>query len=230
VIASLHDPQTGRVTIPGFYDDVVEPSAEERQAFAALPFDEAAYRREAGRIAETTGEAGWTVLERMWVRPTLELNGIWGGYQGPGSKTIIPARAHAKISCRLVPDQDPRRIASLVARAIGDRMPRGVRVAVDVPEHGGRPVLTPIDHPAVAAARRAMEHGFGGQPAIIRSGGSIPPVATFASELGLPAVMVGVGLPDDQIHAPNERFNLDQYAGGVRTIARLWDELATALR
>jgi acetylornithine deacetylase/succinyl-diaminopimelate desuccinylase-like protein len=230
MLAALHDPATGRVEVPEFYDDVREPSPEERAAFAALPFDEAVYRRDAGDVPATTGEAGWSVLERMWVRPTLEVNGIWGGYQGPGSKTIIPARASAKISCRLVPDQDPDRIAELVADRLQSLAPAGVHVDVKLPEHGGRPVLTPIDHPAVVAARRAMRHGFGAEPAIIRSGGSIPPVATFASELGLPAVMVGVGLPDDQIHAPNERFNLDQYAGGVRTIARLWDELATALR
>ena len=230
IIASLHDPVTGRVTVPGFYDDVVEPSAAERAAFAALPFDEKTFRREAGGVAATAGEEGWSVLERMWVRPTLELNGIWGGYQGPGSKTIIPARAHAKISCRLVPNQEPAGIAELVAARLRALAPGGVQVAVEVPEHGGRPVLTPTDHPAVAAARRAMRHGFGADPAIIRSGGSIPPVATFATELGLPAVMVGVGLPDDQIHAPNERFNLGQFAGGVRTMARLWDELAVALR
>ena len=230
MLDALHDPATGRVDVPGFYDDVVEPSAEERAAFAALPFDEATFRAEAGGVPATAGEQGWTVLERTWVRPTLEFNGIWGGYQGPGSKTIVPARAGAKISCRLVPNQDPQRIARLVAEHLRDLAPIGVTVDVVEPEHGGRPVLTPIDHPAVAAARRAMRHGFGADPAIIRSGGSIPPVATFATELGLPAVMVGVGLPDDQIHAPNERFNLDQYAGGVRTIARLWDELATALR
>ena len=230
MIAALHDPVSGRVDVPGFYDAVVEPSAEERAAFAALPFDEATFRSDAGGVSATPGEQGWSVLERTWVRPTLEVNGIWGGYQGPGSKTIIPARAGAKISCRLVPDQEPGDVAELVAARLRALAPAGVDVRVEVPEHGGRPVLTPIDHPAVAAARRAMRHGFGSDPAIIRSGGSIPPVATFATVLGLPAVMVGVGLPDDQIHAPNERFNLEQYAGGVRTIARLWDELAAALR
>jgi acetylornithine deacetylase/succinyl-diaminopimelate desuccinylase-like protein len=230
MLAALHDPATLRVDVPGFYDDVREPSDEERGAFAALPFDQAAHLSAAGDSPAAVGEEGWSSLERMWVRPTLEVNGIWGGYQGPGSKTIIPAVAHAKISCRLVPDQEPDQIARLVAARLRGLAPPGVRVDIEMPEHGGRPVVTPIDHPAVEAARRAMRHGFGADPVIIRSGGSIPPVATFKSELGLPAVMVGVGLPDDQIHAPNERFNLAQYAGGVRTIARLWDEVAVGLR
>ena len=229
ILARLHD-DDGRVDVPHFYDDVVDPSAEERAAFAALPFDEAVFRSQAGSVPATAGERGWTVLERMWVRPTLEVNGIWGGYSGPGSKTIVPAFAAAKISCRLVADQDPMRVIRLVGDRLQELAPAGVAVTVRLPDHGGRPVLTPLDHPAVQAGRRAMRHGFGKEPAIIRSGGSIPPVATFARELGLPAVMVGVGLPDDQIHAPNERFNLGQYAGGVRTIAALWDELAVSLR
>ena len=229
MLASLHDPTTHRVTVPGFYDRVREPSSEERAQLAALPFDEAALLRDAGGAPATVGEEGWSVLERMWMRPTLEVNGIWGGYQGPGSKTIIPARAGAKISCRLVPDQDPAEITELVAQALRRAAPPTVRVKVTT-EAGGHPVLTPIDHPAVQAARRAMRHGFGADPAIIRTGGTIPPVATFQTVLGMPSVLVGVGLPDDQIHAPNEHFDLDQYAAGVRTIARLWDELPGALR
>jgi len=229
MLASLVDPVTRRVTIPGFYDRVREASAEERAQIAALPFDEAALLREAGGAPATVGEEGWSPLERMWLRPTLEVNGIWGGYSGPGSKTIIPARAGAKVSCRLVPDQDPEEIAALVADALRAAAPPTVRVHVEA-HGGGRPVLTPIDHPAVQAARRAMRHGFGAEPAIIRTGGSIPPVATFQTVLGLPALLVGVGLPDDQIHAPNERFDLDQYAAGVRVIARLCDELPGALR
>jgi len=229
MLASLHDPVTHRVTVPGFYAGVREATAEERAQIAALPYDEAALLREAGGAPATVGEEGWTPLERMWLRPTLEVNGIWGGYSGPGSKTIIPAHAGAKISCRLVPDQDPEEIAALVAEALRKAAPPAVRVEVHV-EKGGRPVVTPIDHPAVQAARRAMRHGFGADPAIIRTGGTIPPVATFQSVLGLPSVLVGVGLPDDQIHAPNERFDLDQYAAGVRVVAALWDELPGALR
>ncbi|HEV7677534.1 MAG TPA: dipeptidase [Candidatus Dormibacteraeota bacterium] len=229
MLASLHDPVTRRVTVPGFYDRVREASAEERAQIAALPYDEAALLREAGGAPATVGEEGWSPLERMWLRPTLEINGIWGGYSGPGSKTIIPAHAGAKVSCRLVPDQDPDDIAALLADALRAGAPPWVRVTVEA-HPGGHPVLTPIDHPAVQAARRAMRHGFGADPAIIRSGGTIPPVATFQTVLGLPSVLVGVGLPDDQIHAPNERFDLDQYAAGVRVIARLWEEMPGALR
>jgi acetylornithine deacetylase/succinyl-diaminopimelate desuccinylase-like protein len=228
ILGELHD-EHGRVAIPGFYDDVIEPSPEERAAFAQLPFDEAVFLHEAGDAPATAGEEGWTVLERMWVRPTLEVNGIHGGYGGPGSKTIVPARATAKISCRLVVNQHPDHIGRLVEEHLQRLAPAGVRVHVHREAGGGMPVLTPLDHPAVQAARRAMLHGFGADPAMIRSGGSIPAVATFQQKLGLPAVMVGVGLPDDQIHAPNERFNLNQYFRGVRTIARLWEEMAAAL-
>jgi acetylornithine deacetylase/succinyl-diaminopimelate desuccinylase-like protein len=229
MLALLHDPVTRRVTVPGFYDRVREPSAEERAQIAALPYDEAALLHEAGGAPAAVGEEGWSPLERMWLRPTLEVNGFWGGYSGPGSKTIIPARAGAKVSCRLVPDQDPDEIAALLADALRAAAPPTVRVRVEA-HPGGHPVVTPIDHPAVQAARRAMRHGFGAEPAVIRTGGTIPPVATFQSVLGLPSVLVGVGLPDDQIHAPNERFDLEQYAAGVRVIARLWDELPGALR
>jgi acetylornithine deacetylase/succinyl-diaminopimelate desuccinylase-like protein len=226
MLAALHDPATGRVDVPGFYDDVVEPTATEREMFRQLPFDEAALRRDAGGVPELVGEQGWSPLERMWVRPTLEVNGIWGGYSGPGSKTIIPAHAGAKVTCRLVPNQDPQRILDAVVSRLRSLAPPGVRVEIRPEDHLGHPVLTPLDHPAVGAARRAMAHGFGRDPVVIRSGGSIPPVATFQRRLGLPAIMVGVGLPDDQIHAPNESFDLEQYAGGVRTVARLWQELA----
>src|SRR5579864_3468285 len=229
MLAALHDPATGRVTVPGFYDSVREPSAEDRAQIASLPFDESRLLTEAGGAPATVGEQGWSPLERMWLRPTLEINGIWGGYSGPGSKTIIPARAGAKISCRLVPDQHPEEIAELVATALREAAPPTVRVRVEA-HGGGHPVLTPSDHPAVQAARRAMRHGFGADPAIIRTGGTIPPVETFRSVLGVPSVLVGVGLPDDQIHAPNERFDPDHYAAGVRVIARLWDELPGALR
>jgi acetylornithine deacetylase/succinyl-diaminopimelate desuccinylase-like protein len=229
MLAGLKDPVTGRVTVPGFYDAVREPSAEERAELASLPFDEGAFLGEAGGAPATVGEEGWSTLERLWVRPTLELNGIWGGYSGPGSKTIVPARAGAKISCRLVPDQEPGRVAELVAGALRAAAPPQVRVRV-VAGTGGRPVVTPRDHPALDAARAAMRHGFGEDPALIRIGGSIPPVATFQEVLGIPGLLIGVGLPDDQIHAPNERFDLDQYARGVRVIARLWDELPRALR
>ena len=228
MLASLKDPRTGRVTVPAFYDRVREPTAGERAQFAALPFVESTFLEEAGGAPATVGEEGWSTLERLWVRPTLEINGVWGGYSGPGWKTIVPARAGAKITCRLVPDQEPAEIAELVAAAVRAAAPPEVRVRVTF-EAGGRPVVTPADHPAIQAARAAMRHGFGGDPALIRIGGSIPPVATFQDVLGIPGVLIGVGLPDDQIHAPNERFDLDQYARGVRVVARLWEELPAAL-
>jgi acetylornithine deacetylase/succinyl-diaminopimelate desuccinylase-like protein len=229
ILASLHDPATRRVTVPGFYDDVIEPSAAERELFARVPYDVDEFRAEAGGVPATVGEAGWSDPERLWARPTLEFNGIWGGYSGPGSKTIIPASASAKITCRLVPNQDPERIANLVRDAVLAAAPIGVTVTAE-PKAGGRPVVTSIDHPAVLAASRAMEDVFGVAPAMTRDGGSIPPVESFARLMGLPAVLVGLGLPDDQIHAPNEKFTLDMYFKGIRVLARLWDELAVALQ
>jgi acetylornithine deacetylase/succinyl-diaminopimelate desuccinylase-like protein len=228
MLASLKDPATGRVTVPGFYDDVVPPTAEERAGYASLPFSEDDFRAAAGGITETVGEEGWTILERRWVRPTLEINGIWGGYQGEGSKTIIPAQAGAKISCRLVPAQKPEVVSELVASALRAAAPPGVTVEVVV-KHGGNPVVTPADHPAVRAASRAMAAVFGKDPVVIREGGSIPPVELFQRVLGIQSVLVGVGLPDDQIHAPNEKFDLDHYAMGVRVLAHLWDEIAEEL-
>jgi acetylornithine deacetylase/succinyl-diaminopimelate desuccinylase-like protein len=229
ILASLHDPVTRRVTVPGFYDDVREPSAEERALFASVPYDVDEFRAEAGDVPATVGEAGWSDRERLWARPTLEFNGIWGGYSGPGGKTIIPASAGAKITCRLVPNQDPDRIANLVRDAVLAAAPIGVTVIAEA-KPGGRPVVTSIDHPAVVAASRAMAGVFGTTPALTREGGSIPPVESFARLMGLPAVLVGLGLPDDQIHAPNEKFTLDMYFKGIRVVGRLWSELAEAVR
>jgi acetylornithine deacetylase/succinyl-diaminopimelate desuccinylase-like protein len=229
MLASLKDPATARVTVPGFYDDVVEPTAAEREAYHSLPFDDDAFRATAGNIPATVTERGWSVLEARWVRPTLEINGIWGGYQGPGGKTIVPAHAGAKITCRLVPDQKPGVIADLVAAALLAATPAGVTTEVTA-RGGGSPVITPADHPAVRAASRAMGAVFGIAPVIIREGGSIPPVEVFQRVLGMQSVLVGVGLPDDQIHAPNEKFDLDHYAMGIRILARLWDEVAEEMR
>ena len=224
MLASLKDPATGRVLVPGFYDDVVEPTQVERDGYRSLPYDDERFRAMAGGITATVGEQGWTVLEQRWVRPTLEINGIWGGYQGPGGKTIIPAHAGAKITCRLVPAQQPTVIAEAVAQELRRLAPPGVTVEVTA-KGGGNPVVTPADHPAVRAASRAMGAVFGKDPVIIREGGSIPPVEVFQRVLGIQTVLVGVGLPDDQIHAPNEKFDLDHYAMGVRVLARLWDEI-----
>ena len=229
ILAGLHDPDTGRVTVPGFYDDVRELTPEERESLARVPFDEDEFRRQAENVPATVGERGWSVLERIGARPTLEFNGIWGGYSGPGSKTIIPATAGAKITCRLVPDQKPDDIARRVADAVLAAAPPGVTVHAE-PKPGGRPVVTPIDDPAVQAAARAVRRVFGKDPLFLREGGSIPPVETFARLMRMPAVLAGFGLPDDRIHAPNEKFSLDMYAGGIRTIAHMWDEIAAALR
>ena len=228
ILASLHDPISRRVTVPGFYNDVLEPSAEECSLFASVPYDVDEFRAEAGDVPATVGEAGWSDRERLWARPTLEYNGIWGGYTGPGQKTIIPASAGAKITCRLVPDQDPERIANLVRDAVLAAAPVGVTVTAEA-RAGGRPVVTSIDHPAVQAASRAMAAVFGVTPALTREGGSIPAVESFARVMGLQAVLVGLGLPDDQIHAPNEKFTLDMYFKGIRVLGRLWDELAVSL-
>jgi acetylornithine deacetylase/succinyl-diaminopimelate desuccinylase-like protein len=228
ILASLRDGRSGRVTVPGFYDDVDELSAAERAELAAVPFDEAAFRELAGGVPAVFGEAGYSTVERMSVRPTLEINGMWGGYQGPGQKTIIPARAGAKVTCRLVPRQRPEHIAAAVEAAILGAAPPGVRVRV-VRGSGSTPVVTPTDHPGVRAAAAAMRDVFGAEPVFTRAGGSIPPVEMFARRLGIPTVLVGVGLPDDRIHAPNEKFDLGQFHAGIRVLSRLWDQLAAVL-
>jgi acetylornithine deacetylase/succinyl-diaminopimelate desuccinylase-like protein len=222
ILAGLHDAE-GRVAVPGFYDAVLPLSAEERAETARLPFDEAAYAAETG-VSSFPGEAGYSLLERRGARPTIDVNGLWGGFQGEGSKTIIPASAHAKISCRLVPDQDPARIFEQVRARILDLAPSGVAVTVTF-VGGGRPSLTPIDHPATRAAARALEAVFGRPPLYAREGGSIPVTASFERILGLKVVLLGFANPDSQAHAPNESMRLDNYEGGIRTVIRLWDEL-----
>jgi len=226
IIAGLKDAR-GRVAVAGFYDGVRELSRMERAEIAALPFD-AAQEAAALGVPELTGEAERTPLERMWMRPTLEINGMYGGYQGPGSKTIVPSFATAKISARLVPSQDPGAVKRAVQAHIESHLPRGVRVEI----HAGgdvRAVETSRDHPAVAAAARAMERGFGKPPVFIGTGGTIGPVSSFDRILHLPQVLIGVGLPDDAIHAPNEKFNLKQFFGGIETMTYLYTELARAL-
>jgi acetylornithine deacetylase/succinyl-diaminopimelate desuccinylase-like protein len=223
MLAQLKDDQ-GRVTTPGFYDAVRPLAADERAALAALPFDAARLAAELG-TATLVGEEDYTPLERLWARPTLDVHGLWGGFSGEGAKTVIPARAGAKLSCRLVPDQDPAAVAALLATHLEQLAPPGVRVTVQV-LHGGRPVVTPLEHPALQAAARAVERGFGTAPSFIREGGSIPFVATLVQELGLPCVLLGVGLPDEHTHAPNEFFHLANFYSGMRTVAYLWDELA----
>jgi acetylornithine deacetylase/succinyl-diaminopimelate desuccinylase-like protein len=229
MIAGLKD-ETGRITIPGFYDGVRELSELEHAEIATLPFDARGEAQSLGAPQEGGGESAYLPLERIWVRPTLELNGIWGGYQGPGSKTIIPSYAKAKITCRLVANQDPEHVRQIVRSYLVSHAPAGARVTVDAVGGAVRAVSTSRDHPAVVAAARAMQRGFGKPPVFIGAGGSIGPVASFDRILGLPQVLIGVGLPDDAIHAPNEKFDLNQFYLGIETIAYLYSELAVELR
>jgi acetylornithine deacetylase/succinyl-diaminopimelate desuccinylase-like protein len=223
IIARLKGPD-GRILIPGFYDDVLELTTADRERIAALPFDEAEYQRNLG-LPALHGEAGYGTLERRGTRPTLDVNGIWGGFQGEGSKTIIPAHAHAKVSCRLVPDQDPDRIFTAFQDYVLRIAPPGVRTEVQ-DLGGGWPSVTPIDHPATRAAARALEATFGREPVYIREGGSIPICASFERILDLPVVLLGFDPPDQRAHAPNEWMDLRNYETGIRTVARMWDEVA----
>ncbi len=223
IIAGLKD-ANGRILIPGFYDDVVELTPEERQHVAELPFDEAAYLEHLG-LPALHGETGYSTLERRGARPTLDVNGIWGGFQGEGSKTIIPAHAHAKVSCRLVTAQDPVRVFAAFRDHVLRIAPPGVRVEVhDL--GGGHPSLTPADHPATQAAARALEATFGKAPLYVREGGSIPVCASFEQILELPVVLLGFDPPDQRAHAPNEWMDLGNYETGIRTVVRFWDEVA----
>jgi len=223
IIAALKGPD-GRIRIPGFYDDVLGLTEGERAAVAALPFDENAYRTHLG-LPALVGEVGFSTLERRGARPTLDVNGIWGGFQGEGAKTIIPAHAHAKVSCRLVSNQDSQRILEQFRAYVVEIAPPGVVVTV-TDLGGGEPSLTPIDHPATQAAARALAATFGRDPVYIREGGSIPVCASFERILGLPVVLLGFDPPDQQAHAPNEWMDLTNYEVGIRTIVRMWDELA----
>ncbi|MEO6912475.1 MAG: dipeptidase [Candidatus Baltobacteraceae bacterium] len=225
IIAELKDAE-GRVNVPGFYDGVSDLTEEHLRELDGLPYDETKEAQSIG-VPELAGERGRLPLERMWFRPTLECNGIWGGYQGPGSKTIIPSWAKAKISTRLVGAQDPEKIKAAVAAFIRQIAPSGITVTIEA-DGDVRAVVTSRDHPAVAAAARAMEAGFGKPPVFIGTGGTIGPVSSFDRILNLPQVLIGVGLPDDQIHAPNEKFTLSQFFGGIRAMAHLYDELGGA--
>jgi acetylornithine deacetylase/succinyl-diaminopimelate desuccinylase-like protein len=224
IVAALKGPD-GRVTVPGFYDDVADLTELDRAAFAALPFDEEGYREGIG-VPALFGEPGFTTLERLGARPTLDVNGIWGGFEGEGPKTIIPAHAHAKISCRLVANQDPDKIFESLKAFIGKVAPATIRYEIQ-PLGVGGPSLVPIDHPATQAAARAIEATFGVEPLYIREGGSVPICASFESILGLSTVLLGFAPADGQFHAPNEWMWMSNFETGIRTIARYWDEVAT---
>jgi acetylornithine deacetylase/succinyl-diaminopimelate desuccinylase-like protein len=223
IIASLKDPD-GRIAIEGFYDEVEPLSEAERGHFAELPFDEEEYLAHLG-LPELFGEPGYSTLERRGGRPTLDVNGMWSGFTGEGSKTIIPAHAHAKVSCRLVPDQDPHVIFERFRAHVERVAPPGVRTSVQF-LGDGRPIRTPVDHPVTGAAARALEATFGRAPVFVREGGSIPICTSFEETLGAPVVLVGFAPPDGHAHAPNEWMDLGNLETGVRTIVRLWDEIA----
>lgn len=215
IIARLKDAD-GRITVPGFYDDVEEVSAEEQDMMARIPFDEEQYKR-AIDIDAVFGEKGYSTIERNSCRPSFDVCGIWGGYTGEGSKTVLPSKAYAKISCRLVPHQDHRKVSKLVADHIRSIAPVGVRVEV-TPMHGGQGYVCPITLPAYRAAETGFEQAFGRKPLAVRRGGSIPIIATFEQVLGLKTVLMGFGLESDAIHSPNENFPLELMRKGIEAV------------
>lgn len=226
MIASLHD-ENNRITIPGFYDDVQNLSEAARAEINKAPYDENEYKADLG-VDEVWGEAGYSVIERTGTRPTLEVNGIWGGYIGEGAKTVLPSKANAKLSMRLVPDQDFETITRLFTEHFLNIAPKSVKVRV-TPHHGGQPVVTPTDSIAYRAAEKAIETAFGKKPIPTRGGGSIPIVALFEKELGIKTVLMGFGLDSDNLHSPNEKYEVANFLKGIETIplfhryfAELW--------
>jgi acetylornithine deacetylase/succinyl-diaminopimelate desuccinylase-like protein len=223
IIASLKDPATGRVQVAGFYD-AVRPLADwERREIAALPWDEAEYRADLG-VDALPGEQGYSPVERTTGRPTCDVNGIFGGYMGRGAKTVLPAWGGAKVSMRLVPDQDPATIGRLFEEHVRKVAPPGVAVTVEV-LHGGPPIVLPTEGPYFAAAMDALAETFGARPLRVREGGSIPIVNTFATVLGAPVLLMGYGLPDDRLHSPNEKMSVAQFYDGIRCTVRLLDRI-----
>jgi acetylornithine deacetylase/succinyl-diaminopimelate desuccinylase-like protein len=223
MIASCRDPQTGSVTIPGFYDDVAPLTEAEREQWSTLPFDEKQYRDDL-QVDALLEEEGYGVLERTWSRPTFEVNGFLSGFTGEGSKTVLPAKAMAKVSMRLVAHQDPAEIMDAVEAHLRSVTPPGVRLEVTRMQ-GGKPWMTPRDHPVMLAAGRAMQRGFGAEPVFIREGGSIPLVSTLEELFDVPAVLMGIGLPDENAHAPNENLDLANFYAGIASAAFFFDEL-----
>lgn len=215
MIASCHD-ENNHITIPGFYDDVVNATDEERKLMAQAPYDEKEFKDDLG-VKELWGEKGYSTNERTGIRPTLELNGIWGGYQGEGAKTVLPSKASAKISTRLVPNQSSEKITAMLLEHFKKIAPPYVTVNA-FEHHGGEPYMTPIDSVAYKAAAKAMETTFGKTPIPVRGGGSIPICALFEKELGIKIVFMGFGLDSDNLHSPNEKFNLDNFYKGIETI------------
>jgi acetylornithine deacetylase/succinyl-diaminopimelate desuccinylase-like protein len=227
LIASMHDSE-GRVAVIGFYDDVVDLDPSERQKLAQVPYHEAEIAEETG-VPALYGEPGFTPVERIGVRPTLEINGMWGGFIGEGFKTVIPAEARARISCRLVPDQDPEQIARVVTEHVKRVAPPTVSIEV-IPLFGIGAVLIDPEVPAIRAAKRAYELAFGAAPVFIRGGGGIPIVSTFQDLLKAQVILMGFGLPDDKAHAPNEKIHLPTFYRGIRTAVQFMDQLAAESR
>ncbi len=215
MIASLHD-ENNHITIPGFYDDVAISTPEERKLMAAAPFDEEEYKTDLG-VAELWGEKGFSTNERTGIRPTIEVNGIWGGYTGEGAKTVLPSKAFAKISARLVPNQTTDKMTDLLISHLEKIAPANVTVKASL-HHGGEPYMTPIDSKAYQAAAKAMETTFGKASIPVRGGGSIPICALFEKELGIKIVFMGFGLDSDNLHSPNEKFNIENFYKGIETI------------
>ncbi len=222
VLAQMKD-RSGRIRIPGFYDDVRPLRDEEREAWKRLPFNETKYRKDIG-APKLFGETGYTTLERVWARPTFEVNGLLSGFTGEGAKTVIPATAMAKVSMRLVPDQRPEKVGELFEAYLRKVTPKTVELKV-TRMHGGNPWMADFDNQFVQAAGRAIERGFGKAPVYNREGGSIPVVSTFQQELGVPSVLFGIGLPDENAHAPNEKLDLGNFHNGVIASAYLYDEI-----
>jgi len=223
LIASLHE-ASGRVAVAGFYDDVRELTQAERDDIAALPFDEARYLAQVG-APSAFGEPGYTTLERQWTRPTLEINGMWGGYEGPGQKTVTPSEAHAKITCRLVPDQDPVQVMALVARHLEAHVPAGTRLSISPADHGARAAHIAVDHFALRAADAALRAVYGVRPLIVRMGGTVPIAELFQRHMQLDTVFFSFSTADEDYHAPNEFFRVHRLHEGLEAWARYWEIL-----
>ena len=224
LIASLHQPD-GRVAVTDFYTQVRELSVAERAEIAALPFDERVYLGQVGAAAGV-GEPGYSTLERQWTRPTLEVNGMWGGYQGPGSKTVVPSAAHAKLTCRLVPDQEPDDIIQLVVNHLERHVPPGTRLTIEPGTHGARPASIARNHPVLKRAEAALEATFGVRPIIVRMGGTLPVAEMFKRILGLDTVYFSFSTGDEDFHAPDEFFRVERLHQGLAAWARLWSLLS----
>jgi succinyl-diaminopimelate desuccinylase len=215
--------ERGQIQVPGFYDEVEPLTPRERAEFAKLPFDEAEFMSKLG-VDGLRGEEGYTTLERRWARPTFDINGLWSGYQGEGAKTVLPARAGAKFSFRLVPKQDPKKLSAALEKKLRELCPPGIRLEL-IDFHGAPGVVVPLESPFVTAASKAIEAGFGRQPVFMREGGSIPVVATFHDQLGVDTLLLGWGLDDDNTHSPNEKFSLADFQRGIKSSAHLWRHL-----